>query len=139
MPHSYYLFHNNTASLNDLWFESHASIIKMVAMELGGAEKIPELLEKYLGPKMKIKAPKDPDRPKRPKTSYFYYCDQFRPALIEAQRKKGKVQIGNIAKSLGKSWAKLTIKQKKPFHTSAEKDKERYINEIGEYNEKFGL
>ena len=39
---SHFLFHNNTASLNDLWYETHASVIKMVAMELGGADKIPE-------------------------------------------------------------------------------------------------
>ena len=45
---SHYLFHNNTASLNDLWYESHASILKMVAMDCGCADKIPELLEKYL-------------------------------------------------------------------------------------------
>ena len=37
---SHFLFHNNTASLNDLWYESHASVIKMVAMELGGSDKI---------------------------------------------------------------------------------------------------
>ena len=55
---SHFLFHNNTASLNDLWYESHASVIKMVAMELGGSDKIPELLEKYLGQKMKIKGTK---------------------------------------------------------------------------------
>ena len=134
-----YLFHNNTASLNDLWYESHASILKMVAMECGAADQIPELLEKCLGLKLKIKAPKDPDRPKRPKTAYFQYCDKYRPALIEAQRKKGKVQIGAIAKSLGKSWKKLSDTQKKPFRAAAEKDKERYVNEIGEYNEKLGL
>lgn len=137
---SHYLFHNNTASLNDLWYESHASVLKMVAMECGCTDKIPELLEKCLKTKLKIKAPKDPDRPKRAKTAYFQYCDKYRPALIEAQRKKGgKVQIGDIAKSLGKSWKNLTAAQKKPFHNAAEKDKERYQNEMSEYNEKLGL
>ncbi len=46
---SHFLFHNNTASLNDLFYESHASVVKMVAMELGQVDKIPELLEKILG------------------------------------------------------------------------------------------
>ena len=32
---SSFMFHNNTASLNDLFYESHASVLKMVAMELG--------------------------------------------------------------------------------------------------------
>ena len=57
------MFHNNTASLNDLFYESHASVLKMVAMELGAADKIPELMEKILGAKLKIKAPKDPNKP----------------------------------------------------------------------------
>ena len=39
-----FMFHNNTASLNDLFYESHASVLKMVAMELGAADKIPELM-----------------------------------------------------------------------------------------------
>ena len=67
------MFHNNTASLNDLFYESHASVLKMVAMELGASDKIPELLEKILGSKLKIKAPKDPNKPKRAKTAFMYY------------------------------------------------------------------
>ena len=136
---SHYLFNNNTASLNDVWYESHASILKMVAMELGGVDKIPELLVKYLGQKLKIKAPKDPNKPKRPKTGFMYYCDKNRPQLIEEQRKIGKVSIGNIAKSLGISWKKLTATQMKPFALAASKDKERYEKEITEYNEKNGF
>ena len=53
-----YLFHNNSATLNDLWYESHASILKMVCMELGATDRIEELSEKYLGEKMKMKQPK---------------------------------------------------------------------------------
>ena len=136
---SHYLFHNNTASLNDLWFESHASILKMVAMDCGCADKIPELLEKYLGPKLKIKAPKDPNKPKRAKTAFMFYCDKYRPHLIEQQRKTGKVRIGDVAKSLGKSWKTLNKTQLKEFTSLAEKDKTRYATAIGEYNEKNGL
>ena len=65
---SVYLFHNNTASLNEIWFESHASILRMVCMELGATDRIDERTEKYLGEKLKIKAPKDPNKPKRGKT-----------------------------------------------------------------------
>ena len=32
-------------------------------MELGATDKIPELMEKVLGTKLKIKAPKDPTKP----------------------------------------------------------------------------
>ena len=134
------MFHNNTASLNDLFYESHASVLKMVAMELGATDKIPELMEKVLGTKLKIKAPKDPNKPKRAKTAFMYYCEQHRPALLEKEKKKGqKINIGNIAKALGKSWKKLKDSDKSKWNSLALKDKERYEKEIAEYNEKNGL
>ena len=136
---SHYLFHNNTAGLNDLWFESHSSILKMVCMELDATDRIEELSLKYLGDKLKIKTPKDPNKPKRAKTAFMYFCGKHRPELIEAQRKVGKVNIGKIAKTLGSRWQLLKDGQKKPFDTLAEKDKNRYTEEIGEYNEKNGL
>ena len=136
---SSYLFHNNTAGLNDLWFESHSSLLKMLCMELGATDRIEELSQKYLGEKMKIKAPKDPNKPKRAKSAFMFYCDKHRPALIAEQKKSGKVRIGEIAKKLGSSWKKLKDTQKKSFDAQAAKDKERYEKEIAEYNEKNGL
>ena len=136
---SSYLFHNNTAGLNDLWFESHSSLLKMLCMELGATDKIEELSEKYLGEKLKIKAPKDPNKPKRGKPAFMFYCDKHRPKLIEDQRKKGKVNIGDVAKTLGAGWKKLKDTQRKPFDALALKDKERYEKAIAEYNEKNGL
>ena len=64
------VFHNNTVSINDVWFESHAHLVKMVALELGQPDKVPELLEKFLGNKMKIKAQKNPNAPKRAKSCF---------------------------------------------------------------------
>jgi len=139
---SHYLFYHNTASLNDLWFESHHSILKMVCMELKATDRIDELTEKYLGQKLKIKAPKDPNKPKRAKTAFMFYCDKYRPDLIKEQRKSGKVNIGKIAKSLGASWGKLKEAKNnklKEFVDSANKDRERYEKDIGEYNEKNGF
>jgi len=136
---SVHLFHNNTACLNDLWFESHSSLLKMLCMELGATDRIEDLSQKYLGDKLKVKAPKDPNKPKRGKSAFMFYCDKYRPDLIAAQKKKGKVRIGEIAKKLGADWKKLKENQKKPYDKAAAKDKERYEKEIGEYNEKHGL
>ena len=136
---SVHLFHNNTACLNDLWFESHSSLLKMLCMELGATDRIEDLSQKYLGDKLKVKAPKDPNKPKRGKSAFMFYCDKYRPNLIAAQKKIGKVKIGEIAKKLGADWKKLKENQKKPYDKAAAKDKERYEKEIGEYNEKHGL
>ena len=135
-----YLFHNNSATLNDLWYESHASILKMVCMELGATDRIEELSEKYLGEKIKIKAPKYPLKTKENKSGFMYYCDKHRPALIEKQKVGGgKAKIGDVAKELGANWGKLSIKKKKVYMDLASKDKERYEKELAEYNEKNGF
>ena len=55
---SVFLFNNNTAALNELWFESHASILRMVCMDLDATDRIEELTAKYLGEKLNEKAPK---------------------------------------------------------------------------------
>jgi len=112
----------------------------MVAMELGQSDKIPELLAKILGTKLKVKAPKDPNKPKRGKTGFMFYCDEHRGRLMKKFTDKGeKIKIGEIAKSLGASWKKLTEKQKKPYEANAAKDKNRYQTQMAEYNEKNGL
>ena len=109
-------------------------------MELGATDRIDELSLKYLGEKLKIKAPKDPNKPKRAKTAFMFYCDKYRPALIEEQKKDGgKVNIGDVAKALGNSWKKLKANKRKSFDESAAKDKDRYEKAIAEYNEKNGL
>jgi hypothetical protein len=108
-------------------------------MELGATDRIDELSQKYLGEKLKIKAPKDPNKPKRAKSAFMFFCEKYRPALIAEQKKTGKVKIGEIAKVLGANWKKLKNNQKKPFDAQAAKDKERYEKAIGEYNEKNGL
>mgnify|MGYP001405113191 FL=1 len=86
------LFHNNTVSMNDVWYESHVSLLKSVCMELGQPEKINELQAKLLGDKMKIKAKKDPNLPKKAKSGFMFFCDEHRPKLIEAYKKKQGVR-----------------------------------------------
>ena len=124
------MFHNNTASLNDLFYESHASVLKMVAMELGSADKIPELMEKILGPKLKIKAPKDPNKPKRAKTSYLYFCEEMRPGV---KNKHPELKMGGIMKELGKMWQELPEDKKEKYNKLYEDDKLRYEEEMEEY------
>ena len=134
MAHLY--FHNNTVSLNDIWYESHASLLKSVCMELGQPDKIEELLQKYLNDKMKIKAKKDPNMPKRAKSGFMFFCDEFRPKLIKKFKDKNeKVNISLISKELGNKWKKLKNEKRVKYDTMAKKDKERYTDEMSEYKE----
>jgi len=131
------LFHNNTVSLYDNWYESHASLLRAVCLELGHSDKINELMEKFVGDKMKMKAKKNKNMPKKAKSAYFFYCDETRPALLEKEKKKGgKVNIGVVAKELGAMWQKLSADKKKRYEKMNLKDKERYEKEMAEFTQK---
>ena len=131
------LFHNNTVSINDVWFESHKSLLQMVCVELGHTDKIDEMVEKFLGNKLKMKAYKDPTKPKRAKSAYFFFCDDERGKIIKKHKKKNKkINMGNVAKELAEMWKKLGDKSK--YNAKAEADKQRYQDEMSSWNEKNG-
>merc|ERR1712196_260239 len=104
------------------------SLLQQICVELGHADKIDEVRAKFLGTKLKMKAYKDPNKPKRAKSAYFYFCDDKRPAVLKAHRKKagknGKIDMGNVAKELAKLWK--AHKDKSKYTDLAKKDTERY-------------
>ena len=129
------LFHNDTCSLNHLWFDSHKRLLTSICIELGEVDKIDELVEKYLGAQLKIKALKDPLRPKRARTAYLYYCNDKRPGIMKKMRKKKeKINVGAIQKQLGKIWGTMSDADKAPYAKLSEADKERYKEEMEVYN-----
>lgn len=123
-------FYNDTIYFNNLFYESHKRIIELVAMELNSGEKSEALIEKFLGKPIKFKKRRDPYKPKRAKTSYFYFCDDERPAVLE---KNPGIAVGDQAKILGKMWQKLTDDYKVKYKEMHEKDAERYSEEFEEY------
>ena len=129
------LFHNYTGSLNHLWFESHKRLLTSVCIDLEQVDKIEQLAEKYLGNKLKIKTLKDPDRPKRAKTGYLYFCNHKRPDIMKRMRKKNeKINVGAIQKKLGKMWGAMSDDEKNPYVKQSDEDKERYKEEMEVYN-----
>ena len=135
------VFNNNTCGLNDLFYDSHAQLLRMVALELGAEDKLEYLQEKFLGKKMKIKKQKNPYAPKKAKTSYFFFCDEHRTNLISKYKKQNKGKqdknmMGNVAKQLGELWSKC--KDKERYVIMSTKDKERYESEMNTFNEKYG-
>ena len=128
------LFHNDTRELNLLWYNSHKNLITSLCIELGKVDKIAEMSEKFLGAPLKIKALKDPAKPKRAKTSYLYFCEEKRPPILAEYRKKNqKIIIGDVAKQLSKKWSKLSEKDKAPYVALSEADKQRYLDAMEAY------
>ena len=128
-------FHNDTVSLNHIWYHSQKNMIATVCIKLGQHDKIAELTTTLLGEPLKIKPMKDPERPKRPTSGYLYFCQDARPAIMKNMSKNNaKLVLGNIAKVLGKDWKALPDDNRKVYEEKSKIDKERYEVEMEQYN-----
>ena len=124
-------FHNDTVTINDLWYQSHRTLIEKIAIELDVIDKIEDLSNKFLGDKQKLKKLSDPSKPKRPKSAYLYFCDAKREKVKE---ENPNIKIGAMMKKLGALWKKATVDEKTKFNEMHKKDKDRYEDEMEEYN-----
>lgn len=127
-------FHNSTLDFNKLFYNVHADLIKRVCEELQAEDKADELIEKLLTKTFtKIKPMKDPERPKKPKSSYMFFCESRRDKIKE---KFPNTSMGEMSKKLGKEWQSLSEDDKETFVSLANKDKERYEEELEAYKNK---
>ena len=131
------VYHNMTVSINDALFSSHKDLIEKIVKEMGGDKvKVDELISKYLD-KTDLKAKKDPNKPKRPKSGFLLYCDDERAKLIDKKKKalkKGeKFSLGIVQKKLGEMWRKIPEIKKNKYLEQTEKEKEAYYDKITEY------
>jgi high mobility group protein B3 len=73
---------------------------------------------------------KDPNAPKRPKTSYFLFCDDRRKIV---QKANPEMKNTEIASELGRQWHALSDREKDKYVKLAEKEKKRYTEEMKRY------
>ena len=128
-------FHNDTKALNHLWFESHKNLLTSLCIEFDKTDQIDDMVKKFLCEPVKIKTLKDPNKPKRAKSAYLFYCDDHRPKILDSLRKKKKkVNIAEVSKQLGAKWKGLSDTTKAPYEAKAQADRERYQEEMEQYN-----
>ena len=130
-------YHNMTVLLNDTIYNSHKDLIEKVVKEMDGSkEKAEELVKKFLD-KADLKAKKDPNKPKRPKSGFLLFCDDEREKLIEKEKKNlktgQKFNLGHVQKRLGEMWKKLPDKKRNEYLEKTEEEKEKYYDKITEY------
>ena len=137
---SHLAYHNNVVHMNELFYTSHSELVVKVCKHLGHEDKVQEVVGLFLD-KPDLKAKKDPNKPKRPKSAFLLFCDDERPKLIEKEKKllkKGeKFNLGVVQKKLGECWKKLNDKQKHKYESEHEKIKEKYYDDITEYETSF--
>ena len=132
-------YYNTIININDMVYDSHKSLIEKVTMELGCYDKFEELCTKFLDqPKIKCKV--DKNAPKKSKTAFMIFCDQYREEIINNVKKENKkdntkFNLGKVQKKLGEMWGSLTEEEVSKFNEIAEKDKERYKEEYEQYQE----
>ena len=78
----------------------------------------------------KEKKLKDPNAPKRPKSSYLFFCDEMR-AQVKSDNPEFKAV--DVTKELGRQWKELGEEEKKPFEKKAKKAKKNYESEMESY------
>jgi hypothetical protein len=124
-------FHNMTVDINQMWYKSHKDLIRKVARELGSVDKSDELIEMFLGPQTKFKKHKDPNAPKRPKTGFLIFCDEFREKVKD---KQPDLQMCDVMKELGKIWGSYTDDQKETYNQQYRDSRNDYEEQLEEYN-----
>ena len=92
-------------------------------------------MKTYIPPKGETKKKfKDPNAPKRPPSTFFLFCSEYRPKI------KGEhpgLSIGDVAKKLGEMWNNTAADDKQPYEKKAARlKKEKYEKDIAAYRAK---
>jgi len=76
---------------------------------------------------------KDPNQPKRPMSAYMLYAGTERATI---KQRMPEATFSQIAHSLGEQWKSMSEADKKPYLDQAERDKQRYNEEMQVYEGK---
>ena len=106
-------YHNSLNSLIQNTQASHEKLIRAVCEELGNPDKAEELCGKLLSTSYSsVKKKKDPNAPKKPKSSYMKFCDVKRSEVMKAHP---EAKMGDVSKHLGKMWKELSDEEKAQY------------------------
>ena len=120
-------FHNHISALVKSTKKSHEHIIRAVCEELGQEDKVDQLIAKLLDTSFSnVKAKKDPNRVKKPKSAYMFFCGEKRAEVQNANPNK---RMGDISKVLGAMWQNLSESDRVPYMKMNEEDVDRYEDE----------
>lgn len=75
---------------------------------------------------------RDPDKPKKPPTAYFYFLTDFREQMKGKTIEKGR----RLTEICGEEWNKLTDEQKKPYLERVALEYKTYQGKMEEWRKK---
>tara|TARA_B100000674_G_C37879030_1_gene933385 strand:+ start:1044 stop:1472 length:429 start_codon:yes stop_codon:yes gene_type:complete len=124
-------YYNNLANITDIFYDSHCALIEKVCIELNQKDRIEELCDKFLDKSVKLKAKKDPNKPKKAKTSYMFFTNEKRK---DVQDKYPELKMGDISKKLGELWKEISEEDKEKYRELSDHDRNRYEEELEQYH-----
>jgi len=86
----------------------------------------------------KAKKEKDPNKPKRNLSAYFFFTGENRAEVIKTEFKGDGSKVTLVMKALAAKWKTLDAVAKEKYERMAEQDKERYANAMEEYKKNNG-
>lgn len=126
-------YYNSIVAITDIFYESHKILIEKICIELEQTDRVDELIETFLDKSIKLKHKRDPNKPKRPKNSYTYFCKDFREKV---KKDNPESSFKDINKLLGVKWKNLSQKTKQHYIKLGELDKNRYQDDMEDYENK---
>lgn len=129
-------YYNHVRDIVDILYESHVSIIEKVCLELNQSDKKDYLVKKLLDETIKLKPKKDLDAPKKAKTNFMLFADDYRTSVVD---KNKDLKLAQVSKELGKIWQNLSEDERNIYNSKAQSEKDRYELEMEEYNNKLHL
>jgi len=127
-------YFNNLVGMNEIFYESHKRVIERICLELGVEDRVDELIEKYLDNKFKLKAKRDPNKPKRYGNPYTHFCREYRETHPDE-----KMGFSEMNKMLGAKWNSMSDEDKKKYVDLSNKEKENYEHLMEKYNSEMGF
>ncbi|XP_072026481.1 uncharacterized protein [Amphiura filiformis] len=99
------------------------------------ADKAAEDRKRYESEISVYRKVRDPDKPKKPPTAYFYFLTDFRAQMAGQKIEKGR----RLTEICGEEWNKLTEEQKKPYLDRVAIEYKKYQERMEEYRRKKGM
>ena len=94
------------------------------------------MTNKYLDKTIILKPKKDPNHPKRSRSSFMFFCQETRSKVVA---KHPDYALGSVSKELGKLWKALSEKKRDKYRRLSEADKKRYEEQMETYNNKLHM
>ena len=129
--------YNNVRTVSELLIQRELELVRHVCHYLDCADKEEEVQNHFVYKdlvKKCLKAKKDVNAPKKPRSSYIMFCNSIRKEVTE---KNPTLKMHEISKKLAERWSDATEEVKNEFQSLAEKDKERYQTELEDYKKKL--